>query len=102
MQSFMPMCCSSIISVKRSGVLVELSELALHFEMNAIPSEADLDEIQDHLYNRSFARQKAELESLKGLFNAFRKVSFLAGRLPTEESAADCDISKVDKPKLCK
>ena len=84
------------ILVKRSGVLVELSGLALHFDMKTSPSAADLDEIQNYLHERSFAREKAELESLKGLFNAFRKVSFLAGNLPQEESAEEqCDNAKV-------
>ena len=71
--------------LKQSGVLVEFSELALHFEMNKDPSEADLQDIQNYLYKRSVAREMAELENLKGLFNAFRKVSFLAGNMPNEK-----------------
>ena len=71
--------------LKQSGVLVEFSELALHFEMNKDPCEADLQDIQNYLYKRSVAREMAELENLKGLFNAFRKVSFLAGNMPNEK-----------------
>ena len=74
--------------VKRSGNVVEFSELALHFEIKTEPSEEDLEVILDYLYNRSVAREKAELESLKGLFNAFRKVSFLAGNMPQEQPEA--------------
>ena len=70
--------------VKRSGVLVEFSELALHFQIQTVPSAAGLDQIQEYLYNRSLAREKAELENLRNLFNAFRKVSFLAGNIPEE------------------
>merc|ERR1712223_2066062 len=70
---------------KKSGILVEFSELSLHFEMRKDPSEADLEEIQNYLYKRSVAREIAELENLKGLFNAFRKVSFLAGNMPSEK-----------------
>ena len=70
--------------VKRSGVLVEFSELALHFQIQTMPSAAGLDQIQEYLYNRSLAREKAELENLRNLFNAFRKVSFLAGNIPEE------------------
>jgi ATP-dependent DNA helicase Q4 len=70
--------------VKRSGVLVEFSELALHFQIQSMPSAAGLDQIQEYLYNRSLAREKAELENLRNLFNAFRKVSFLAGNIPEE------------------
>ena len=83
-------------SVKRSAVLVEFSELAFHFESKSCLTEADLDEMQSYLYNRALAREKAELESLKGLFNAFRRASFLAGELPQEESEeTDEDLSKV-------
>ena len=71
--------------MKQSGILVEFSELALHFEMNRDPSEADLEDIQNYLYKRSVAREMAELENLKGLSNAFRKVSFLAGNMPSEK-----------------
>ena len=74
---------------------MELSGLALHFEMKTSPSAADLDEIQNYLYDRCFAREKAELENLKGLFNAFRKVSFLAGNLPPEESQEHWENKKV-------
>ena len=70
--------------MKRSGVLVEFSELALHFQIQTFPSAAGLDQIQEYLYNRSLAREKAELENLRNLFNAFRKVSFLAGNIPEE------------------
>ena len=84
--------------MKRSGVLVEFSELALHFQIKTIPSAAGLDQIQEYLYNRSLAREKAELENLKNLFNAFRKVSFLAGNIP--EETIDTHDSKVQTPKL--
>lgn len=63
--------------------------------MKTEPSEADLEVILDYLYNRSVAREKAELESLKGLFNAFRKVSFLAGNMP-EEQEDGSNISQVN------
>jgi hypothetical protein len=63
--------------------------------MKTEPSEADLEVILDYLYNRSVAREKAELESLKGLFNAFRKVSFLAGKMP-EEQEDGSNISQVN------
>ena len=78
----------------RSGTLVEFSELALHFEIKLPPSEEDLDVIQGYLYNRSLAREKSELENLKGLSNAFRKVSFLAGNMP-QESAKEGSHQKV-------
>ena len=76
--------------------------MALHFELKATPAEADMDEIQGYLYNRCVAREKAELENLKGLFNAFRKVSFLAGNMPSEV-AEDSSSTKVDIiPWLCR
>lgn len=84
--------------VKRSGVLVEFSELALHFQIHTVPSATGLDQIQEYLYNRSLAREKAELENLRNLFNAFRKVSFLAGNIP-EESINPHD-SKVQTTKF--
>ena len=66
--------------------------------MKTEPSEADLEVILDYLYNRSVAREKAELESLKGLFNAFRKVSFLAGNMPQEQEEGS-NIPKVNLTK---
>ena len=75
--------------MKQSGILVEFSELALHFEMKHVPCETDLEDIQNYLYKRSVAREMAELENLKGLSNAFRKVSFLAGNMPREVEETD-------------
>ena len=51
--------------------------------------ETDLEDIQNYLYKRSVAREMAELENLKGLSNAFRKVSFLAGNMPREVAETD-------------
>ena len=87
--------------VKRSEILVEFSELALHFEVKKAPSETDLEEILDYLYNRSVAREKAELENLKCLHNAFRKISFLAGNLPREQEEST-EIEQVNIRKQLK
>ncbi|XP_014783451.1 ATP-dependent DNA helicase Q4 [Octopus bimaculoides] len=61
---------------KKSGVLVELSNLAFHFVSFGDLSDNELDHIIDYLYNRVKTQEKIELGQIQRLHQAVMSVSY--------------------------
>jgi len=61
---------------KKTGVLVEFSDLAFHFSASTGLVEGQLDELLEELYTRVENREKTELWGLSRLAKAFTVVSY--------------------------
>ena len=61
---------------KKTGVLVEFSDLAFHFSAKTGLTEARLDEVLQDLFKQAETRERSEMWSLVRLGKAFNAVSF--------------------------
>ena len=74
-------------SWKKSGVLVEFSELALHFEAVRDLSAEDRDYLKTYLHDRSLQREKTELYDLQRVFRSFNSVASQSYKECAEEAS---------------
>jgi ATP-dependent DNA helicase Q4 len=74
---------------RKSGVLVEFSELAFHFEALVGLAEAQLDALLEELLRRAKHQELAELSNLNRLFIAFSLVAYKSLGEETAEQNAE-------------
>ena len=73
---------------RKTGVLVEFSDLAFHFSARTGLSEARLDEVLEDLSRQSETRERSEMWSLVRLGKAFSAVSVATENHCSEDSEA--------------
>ena len=61
---------------RKTGVMVDFSNLSFHLEAKNNMTEDDLDQLQDELYERSRNQEYSDLSNLYRLFRAFNVVSY--------------------------
>lgn len=76
---------------RRTGVLVEFSELAFHLHSPGDLTAQEKDQICDFLYGRVQAREQEALACLRLVFQAFHRCGERVGRVwpPTPEGGSD-------------
>jgi len=80
---------------KKTGVLVEFSDLAFHFSAATGLVENQLDQLLEELFHRVDDREKAEIWGLTRLAKAFKTVSY-----DKQLESGDEDLEKSDKLKV--
>lgn len=80
---------------QKSGVLVEMSNLAFHFEALKGLSVEDRDHLKNFLYTRVLNQERAELHSLARIFRSFSTVAHAS----IKDCADQADMARSDKLK---
>ncbi|XP_029849079.2 ATP-dependent DNA helicase Q4 [Ixodes scapularis] len=62
--------------MRKSGVIVEFSDLSFHLSVAADLSEEDRDDLLDYLYDRVNKQERMELQRLKQVHAAFQSVAY--------------------------
>ncbi|XP_055933732.1 ATP-dependent DNA helicase Q4-like [Argiope bruennichi] len=62
---------------KKTGVIVEFSDLAFHISAPGNLSDEEKDEVLDFLHNKVMTAEETELKNLKLLFSVFQKFSMI-------------------------
>jgi ATP-dependent DNA helicase Q4 len=83
------------VRYRKSGVMVEMSNLAFHFDALRGLSEEERDHLKNFLYGRVSGQERRELHSLNRIFRSFSIVSHAAAI----ECSVEADTARSDRLK---
>ncbi|XP_028969166.1 ATP-dependent DNA helicase Q4 [Galendromus occidentalis] len=81
-------------SYRKTGVVVEFSDLCFHLYVSSDLGNLDQDEVLEYLFERTEQQENMQLERLAKVFSAFKHVALESG-----EGGDEVDIAKSDELK---
>lgn len=83
------------METRRSGVVVEFSDLCFHLYVSSDLGNLDQDEVLEYLFERTEQQENMQLERLAKVFSAFKQVALESGQTIIHANEKNINLSLI-------